>query len=461
MRKIILSVALVSITFAMAQKKEVSAAFKAIETGDTASAKQRLAEAEALMNGKLYVLEPNIQEQYYYTKGLVLIKEGKTVEGAAQLAHITDLGKNKIYAGKDGKTKVYVSGKAAAEASGFSNLKEEAYKPVLTGQIIAQVNPLIQAANKQALDANQAENFDLAGPKFLEVYNLLKAAGQENKQYLYFAALTYARSKDKPQGIEIYKTLIDSGYTGVETRYFAKDKENKQVEFDKATWDLMKKTQNAEYTDYKSETSANVEQELFESAVGLMIEAEQYDSAIAYAQKGIAKFPSNMKLTELKGLAYYRAGRTEEFTASLKELVAKNPQDKISWYNLGVLASKDPSKRAEAETYFKKTVEIDPKYAPAFQNLTYMTMDLDNDQKYIDQYNDLRKAGKMNEANKVMDARRERFAKALPFAEQWYKAMPEDIDAVSLLKGLYQTTRNEVKAQEFRAKEAALKAKTK
>lgn len=461
MKKIILSVAMVSVTFAFAQKKEVSAAFKAIEAGNTAEAKQNIAKAEALMNGKVYVLEPNIQEQYYYTKGLVLIKEGKTVEGAAQLANITDLGKNKIYAGKEGKTKVYISGKAKADASGISNLKEEAYKPVLTGQIIGQVNPMIQAANTAALEANNKENFDVAGPKFLEVYNLLKAAGQDNKQYLYFSAITYARSSDKAKGIEIFKQLIDSGYTGVETRYFATDKSGQQVEFDKATWDLMKKTQNAEYKDFKNETSPNIEPELYESAVGLMIEAEKYDDAIAYAQKGMEKFPKNTKLTELKGLAYYRAGRTDEFMASLKELVAKNPQDKISWYNLGVLSSKDPSKKAEAETYFKKTVEIDPSYAPAYQNLTYMTMDIDNDQKHIDKYNELRKAGKMNEANKVMEDRRDRFAKALPYAEQWYKAAPEDIDAVGILKGLYQTTKNEVKYQEFKAKEAALQAKQK
>lgn len=38
--------------------------------------------------------------------------------------------------------------------------------------------------------------------------------------------------------------------------------------------------------------------------------------------------------------------------SNLKEQV-ENPSDKVSWYNLGVLASKDPSKLAEAEGYFK------------------------------------------------------------------------------------------------------------
>lgn len=459
MKKMILSVALVSMTFAFAQKKEVSAAFKAIEAGDLSTANQMIAQADGLLGGKIYLLEPNIQEQYYYTKGIALIKSGKAVEGAAELAKITDLGKNKIYAGKDGKTKVYISGKAAADASGISGLKEEAYVPQLSNQILAQVNPLIQKSNQEAMNANQEKKYDVAGPKFREVYNLLKAAGQDNKQYLYYSAITYAISSDKGKAIDTYKELIDSGYTGVETSYLATDKNGQQVSFDKATWDLMKKSNSPDYKDYKTETSPNIEQELYESAVAIMIESERYDEAIAYAQKGTQKFPNNAKLTELKGLAYYRSGKTDEFMASLKELVAKNPQDKISWYNLGVLASKDPAKRAEATEYFNKTIAIDPAYAPAYQNLTYMTMDIDNDQKYIDEYNSLRKAGKMNEANKVMEDRRARFAKALPYAEKWHQADPNDLDAVSLLKSLYQSNKNEVKFQEFKAKEAALKAK--
>ena len=58
-----------------------------------------------------------------------------------------------------------------------------------------------------------------------------------------------------------------------------------------------------------------------------------------------------------------------------------------------------------------------------------------------------------------MEARRARFAKALPYAEKWYAAEPNNIDAVSLLKGLYQTARNEAKFQEFKAKEAAMQKK--
>ena len=70
MKKIFLSVALVSIAFASAQKKEIAAAVKAIDSENLAEAKNQIAAAEALIGNKTYLLEPAVLEQYYYAKGL-------------------------------------------------------------------------------------------------------------------------------------------------------------------------------------------------------------------------------------------------------------------------------------------------------------------------------------------------------------------------------------------------------
>ena len=429
MKKIMLSLAMVSVTFAFAQKKEINAAFKAIEAGDVAAAKTQVSAAEAVIGANTSSVDPALLEKLYYAKGIALLKSGNIVEGASTLAKI-------------------------------NGLKTSKFTPTLAGKIGGTISPIVQTSNKAAMDAYNAKNYAVAGPKFREVYDLLRAAGQDNKQYLYYSAITYALAEDKANAINAYNDLINSGYTGVETKYFAKNKKSGAVEeLDKTSWDLMKKTANGDYTDFKTETSKSVEEELYETNASLMLDAGKYDDAIALAAKGLQKFPKNIKLGEVQGLAYYKSGKTDQFLASLKAQVEKNPQDKVSWYNLGVLASKDPSKTEEALRYFTKTVELDPNYGPAYQNMTYLLMDLDNDGKYIEQYNALRKSQKSAEANKIMEARRARFAKALPYAEKWYAAEPNNIDAVSLLKGLYQTARNEAKFQEFKAKEAAMQKK--
>ncbi len=451
--------ALVATTIAFGQKKEIAAAVKAADAGDNATAAAQIAAAEASIGGKLYTLEPAVQEQYYYAKGLSLLKSGKTAEGASYLAKINDLGKNKIYTGKDAnKTKVYYVGKTAADQSGISGLKEETYVPNLNGKLGVVVNPLLQKAGNDAQTAYDAKNYIVAADKFNEVYNLLNAAGQDNKQYLYYSAVSYAQGKS-PKAIDAYNNLIDSGYTGVETTYLAKDKKTGKVtSFDKTTWELYKKAGAAgDYTDFKTEVSKNVEQELYETNAALLLDAGRYDESLALIGKGLQKFPGNTKLTELQGTAYYKAGKMDQFTQNLKDQVAKNPTDKNAWYNLGVLTSKDPAKAAEAEGYFKKVLELDPNNIPALQAM-FFNVYLGDDKKVTDEAEAARKAKKTDLFNKILDERRARFAKGLPYVEKWYSLEPNNLEVVSLLKGLYQTTRNDAKFQEFKAKEAALKA---
>lgn len=424
MKKIILSVALVSTALAFAQKKEINAAYKAADAGDIATATAQVTAAEAALAGK--PAEPALMEKLYYAKGVALIKSGKVAEGAAVLAKINEL-------------------------------KSDKFSPSLTEKIGPIVNPLLQNANKAAMDAYNAKNYSAAAPKFKEVYSILKATGQDNKTYLYYSALTYALANDKANAIAGYGDLIKSGYTGVETTYSAKNKKTGAVEnLDKNTFDLYKKMgASSDYSDFKTETSKSIEQELYDTQAGLLMEAERYDEALAVIDAGIKKFPADAKLAELQGTAYYKTGKTDQFIQNLKNLVSKNPQDKASWYNLGVLASKDPAKAAEAEGYFKKALEADPNYIPALQAIFYNVY-LGDDKAVTDSAEAARKAGKIEVFNKILDDRRARFVKGLPYLEKWYSLEPKNLELVSLLKGVYQTTRNDAKFKEFKAKEAAL-----
>lgn len=460
MKRIILAVAVVASTFSFAQKKEISAAYKAIESGDIAGANAQISAAESAMQGKTYLLEPATLEQYYYTKGLSAIKAGKVSEGAPYLAKIADLGKSEIFTGKDdSKNKVYYIGKEAADASGISGLKSEKYTPSTISKLSEAINPIVTKNRNEAIEAFNNKKYEVAAPKFEESYNLSKALGDDNKMLLYYAAIAYSTFDNKDKSIEIFNNLINSGYTGVATTYTAKNKKSGEVQtLDKATWDVYQKMGDAgEYSDFKQETSKSVESELYDSAAGLMVEAGKYDEALALIDKGIKKFPNDTKLTELQGTAYHKSGRTAEFVASLKAQVEKNPNDKINWFNLGVLLSGDEATKNDALAAYDKVIQLDPAYTNAYINAAYLLMGDDN--KSIDSYNALRKAGKMDEANKVLEERRGRFAKAIPYVEKWEKAEPNSIEPVTLLKNLYTSTKNDSKAAAYKAKEAAMQKK--
>lgn len=457
MKKIFLSAATLTVAFAFGQKKEIAAAVKAIESGDAATANTQIAQAENMMGGKTYLLEPAILEQYYYAKGLSLLKSGKTEEGASYLGKINELSKNKIYSGKDSsKNKVYYVGKEAADQSGLTDLKESTYIPTLTSKLGVSLNPAIEKANAKGLELYNAKKYAEAAPKFQEVYNLLNAAGQDDKKYLYYAGLNYALAEKRNEAIEIYMNLINSGYTGVETTYTAKNKKSGEVEnLEKVTWDTLKKIGVAgDYEDFKTVISKSMEQEFYETTATLFIEADRAEEGLNIIEKGLKKFPGSAKLAELQGTAYYKSGKTNEFVNTLKEQLAKNPSDARNWYNLGVVQSKDPATQADALASYKKAVELKPDMIDAWQNLTYLTMG--EDSKAIDDYNAARKAGKTELANKIIEARRARLAATLPYAEKWYENDSNNIDVVSLLKGLYLSAKNEAKHKEFKAKESAM-----
>lgn len=463
MKKIILSVALLAVGFSFAQKKEIAAAYKAIEANDNATANAQISAADAILGGKTYLLEPAILEQYYYAKGLGLLNSGKISEGAEVLAKISELGKSKIYTGKNAeKQKVYYVGKTAADASGISGLKEENYVPTTTGALGNKINPLLTKANDDAMAAYNAKNNEVAGAKFLEVNNLLGAAGSDEKLYKYYAAIAYNQAKKYDIASNLYSELINEGYTGVKTEYKAKNKKTGQVDaLDKNSWDLFKKMgATGDYTDFTSTTTPSVEQEIYETATSLLIENQKYDEALATIDKGLAKFPKNSTLNDLKGTVYFKSGKLDQFLSNLKEQVAKNPTDKVSWYNMGVLTSKDPNKLAEAEGYFKKSLEIDPNYKDALQGMIYNVY-VNGDDKAIEAIDAARKAKKTELFNKLLADRRERLVKAIPYAEKMYSIEPKNLENISLLKGLYQTAHNDAKFQEMKAVETALKAATK
>lgn len=459
MKRLILSLAVLSVAFINAQKKEIANAVKAVDSGDLATANSEISKAEGIFGDKTYLLEPSLLEQYYYAKGFSLLKAGKNTEGAEYLAKIANLGKEQIYTGKDAeKNKVYFVGKEDADKFGAGlSLKQDKYTLSLSDKLRDSINPLLQKASKEATTGYNEKKYDVAGAKFAEAYYLFKAAGQDDKNYLYYAGVAYAQTNDnKAKAVEILDSLIKSGYTGVETTYTAKNKAGQIETLDKTAYDLYKKTPGgAGYTDFKTETGASKQEELYDITASLLFDQKRYDEAGKLAEEGLKKFPNNKSLAQTQSSSYFKSGKTDEFVNNLKAKIAKNPADKESLYNLGVMLGKDPSKSAETEATFKKLVDIDPQYPDALNNLVFAI--IGEDAAAINEYKDLKKAGKIDAANKVLDQRRARFQKALPYAEQMYQANPTNKEVIGLLKGMYQTTQNTAKYNEFKAKETAMK----
>jgi tetratricopeptide (TPR) repeat protein len=461
MKKLLLSASLAMAGLAFGQEKEVKKAFKAYEDNDLATATAQMTAAEALLsNNKIYSLEAEYQEQYYYTKGMLLLKEGKNLEAAGFLAKAGEYSSEKLYRAKHkiSKEKVYVLGKAQADklnADGNYEFKQEDYEAFSKPKISIAVNNLLQTTNNEAMAAYKAKNYGVASTKFEEVYLLQKAQGNAEAAFLYYAAVTSYSNKNYKEAIRLYKDLVAMNYTGVSTNYTAKNKLTGEVEDftqKKAMWEVQKKT-GLEYSDFQEKQTPSQEIELYENLGLSLSEEKKYDECIATMDQALAKFPEHNKFTDIKSNAYFQSGNMDKFTQSLKDGLAKNPSDKTAWFNLAVLTSKDPNKAAEAEGYFKKALEQDPNYIPALQGIFYNVY-LGDDAKAIADANTAKKAGKTEVFNKILADRKARFAKGIVHLEKWHSLEPNNKDLIGAMKGIYQSLGKTEKVAEMKALEA-------
>lgn len=457
MKKIIFSLSLLSSVIGFAQKAEIRSAMSAFESKDEAKLNAEILKATTLIGDRPYTLEPELQEQYYFLKGISEIRSGKISQGAKTIALIQDM--KQIYRTKDASgNRVYYAGLDLAQRNApGQNISPENYQPKLINNIAATLNPQIQSTNSEAMSAYQNKNFEKGGDKFAELYYLLKAAGQDDPQFLYYAAVNYSQDPNLyHKANQIYDQLIANGYTGVKTIYQAKNKKTGQVEsFADLNQFNLAKLQKDAYEDFKTEQSPSIEKDLYEQNAGIYLHNKNYDKALSVIENGLKKFPKSTKLLDLQGHAYYESGKIDQFTQVLKNKLINNPDDIDALYNLGILLSKDETKKAEAADYLKKVLEKDPNHANANMAMFY-NIYLGDDAAVIQKAEAARKAKNIKEFEKILADRRERFAKGLPYLEKLYQINPKDKETVSMLKGVYQTLKKEDKVKEMKAIEASL-----
>jgi len=119
-------------------------------------------------------------------------------------------------------------------------------------------------------------------------------------------------------------------------------------------------------------------------------------------------------------------------------------------FNLGVISRK-ANQNAEAEKYFKRVIEIDPKYANAYLSLAELK--LSGDDKFITEMNKLGTSEKDNKRYAVLKLEREKmFKETLPYLEKAYELAPSNTDVSATLLSVYKALEMMDKVKELKAK---------
>ncbi|HDO27619.1 MAG TPA: tetratricopeptide repeat protein [Bacteroidetes bacterium] len=155
--------------------------------------------------------------------------------------------------------------------------------------------------------------------------------------------------------------------------------------------------------------------------------------AIAVLQQGRERNPGNLSLLLEEAQIYLEKGETEKLQVSLKEAIKKDTTNANLYFLLGKTYD-DEGQKEEAEKYYTKATQANPKFFEAFYNIGAI---------YVNQAAELQKEAndlpldKVDEYNKLIKKANEELTYALPYLEKAHEINKTDKVTINALKEAY------------------------
>src|SRR5699024_2271318 len=323
MKKTILAIGLSLVTLtAMAQKREIRKANRAINSGDYTEALSELENAESQLDG---AKDDVIAEVYYLKANATYHLAPNNPENVKQAT-------------------AYL--KQAGNYDGSSSTQEGI--ALLSGQIM-------EALVSSAIEDQNASRNKEAADKLMEVYELDK---DNNQMYLFYAASNYHNSEELDKALAGYEELLEMGYTGVTTQYFAVNNETGEKELfeDASQRDIMMKT--GAYSNPTEEQTEDITPQVLQYKAFVYIQKGELDKAIEVVDDALKADPNNTTLLRAKDDVMYQLGDKAGYKKLMQEIVSLDPNNPELLFNIAV-SSAEVGETEEALEYYDRVIEMD------------------------------------------------------------------------------------------------------
>ncbi|QQU05031.1 tetratricopeptide repeat protein [Myroides odoratus] len=412
-----LAAALMISGLSMAQKKELKDAEKAVKKGNVAEANAALKAVEGVLGQAT-----NDQKiQFYYLKSNLAFQQ---------------IEKNQDFdANVDRMVEAYKEIEAIDKNNKFAKQANEELGTVASKVI------------NKAIEDNNSSNYKGATKKFKQAFDI----NPKDTLYLYYAASTAITSKDYPTATAYYKQLIDLGYKGNESYYTAVEKATGEVQNfgqDSKMRDVLVK--QGTHTDPKLVKEESKRPEIVKNLALIYYQEGQYDQAekaIVEARKANPD-DTNLMLTQMD--LYLKSNNMGKYEEIAKEALAKNPNDDLLLYNLGV-TSYQAGRMEDARKYYEQAIRINPKNENAYLNMAFIK--LQPDEELTNKMNSLGMSAADNKKyEQYQKEKKAIYRDAMNDLEKVLAINPTNEEAIQTLKNIY-------RALEMNDKLKALEAK--
>ena len=343
MKKLIISILLLTTFFGYTQKNELKQAQKLIN-------KEFFSEAlDVLSNNKDLILASDVkyQAQYYYLNGWALKEDSQSFKAVFSLRKSIELERS---------------------------IRQKKY--------IENANFLIQNAEAElvnsAVQDNKNDKYLEASKKLYDAY-LMNPEKEDNITYLYYAASSAVNSKEYDTALEYYLKLKNMGYTGAVSEYFVTSVESGiEEKVSETEYNLFKTSKY--YTNQRIGKSESRFLEIVENIALIYVQKGDNDNAIAAIKDAREINPEDFNLLLSEADLYMKLGDMDKLKVLMNEAITKDPDNAIIYYNLGVVNAEE-GEFEYAMNYYNKALELDPDYAAAYffrGTLSYRLNDYNN-----------------------------------------------------------------------------------
>jgi tetratricopeptide (TPR) repeat protein len=409
-----------------AQKNELKAAEKALKNGASAEAITILKGAESVMANA----SDSQKAEFYFIQGNAMLDlANKNV----------DTGSNLSSAAKSFQDLL-----AVEKASG-----KEKYSSQATTSIIEIKNKLINSAVADSKNDKHSEG----AKKLYDAYLLDK----KDTINLYYAASTYVNAKQYDEALKLYGDLKALNYSGKGTSYLAVNKANGQEDLFNTAKERDLAVKIGTHEKPKDEKIPSKRGEIYKNIALILVQngkTEEAKKAIADARK---TNPDDNSLTLTEANLYLETKDFDKYKALITEVLEKNPNDEALVFNLGVIST-NAKNTADAEKYFKRAIEINPKYVNAYINLS--ALKLEDEKGIIEEMNKLGTSSSDMKRYDVLKKKREDLFKGIiPYLQKANEYEPDNIDVAKTLMNVYSALEMSAEKKAMKAKISALEEK--
>ena len=274
---------------------------------------------------------------------------------------------------------------------------------------------------------------------FYKVYKLRP----QDTIFVYNAAISATLNKDYDLALNYYKELIELGYTGITTMYFATNKETGVKESFRSEENRDIQVKNGTYKDPLEERAESKVGDISKNIAYILKEQGKTDEALKAIVKARRMFPKDLNLILTEADILYELGNTEKFGELLQIAVKADPRNPQLFFNLGVI-NYDRGNKEDALRYYEKAIELKDDYKDAYMNLAVLI--LDEEKVIVEEMN--KNLSNFEKYDELEEKLKNVYKKALPFLEKADK-FGRNINTVQTLIKIYTTLEMKEKEKEY------------